>query len=106
MLRLGPRGLDEEVEPALGDGVLQPEVSHDGVHRPGVHELAGGEDLAEVRAGLPECSQHGVKIAQSEKGDVDRVGFGRTVDGDSGDEAERALAADEEVLEVVAGVIL
>ena len=97
---------DNKVNRIATNRVLQLQVVHDGVHGAGVHELARGEDLAQVGARLPERLEHGREVAQTQEGHVDGARPGRAVDGHARDEAERALAADEEVLQVVPGVVL
>ncbi|KAI3488765.1 hypothetical protein L1887_47106 [Cichorium endivia] len=101
--------LDEHVEgvPRLeriahtGGGVL---LHH--VERRLVEELKGRQDLAAVLLDLAKDGLHRVVRVERKNGHVDRRGSARRSDGDAGDEADSALGADEELLEVKAGVVL
>ena len=71
-----------------------------------VHQFEGGEDLGELAFGFAEGSLDVLVGGQAEVGDVDGWGALRAVDGDSSDHADGAFAADEELLDIVASVVL
>jgi hypothetical protein len=77
----------------------------DKVDRAAVHVLKRREHLAETVARECEQAQHVVEGADGKERDIDRLGEWRRDERDLGDNAERALGANEELLEVVASVV-
>ena len=70
------------------------------------YELTGGEDLPQLSLALPEGPEHGLEGGEGEQGQVDGAGPGGAGETDPGHQAQRALAPDHEVLQVVASVVL
>ena len=89
--------------------ILQLQVLAHRAHRLGVHELERREDLVELELGQLEDVEHARLERRARaryKNEIARLGLHRTQDRDGRDDAERALGADEELLEIVAGVVL
>lgn len=107
VVRVRAGGLDQAVEGVLvGEGEGFARRTDVELLRFGVHELEGGENLGELALGFAEGFLDVLVGGQAEVGDVDGGGALRAVDGNSGDDANGALATNEELLDVVAGVVL
>lgn len=106
VLGVGAARLDETVE---GMSTFQrPLVLRDAVDEVlalRIHEFEGGEDLRELGLRFAEGELHFLEAFEAEEGDVQGFGALGAEDGDGGDDADGAFAADEELLEVVAGVV-
>lgn len=103
---VGAAGFDEAVEGVFvfqGPFILRDVV--DEVLALSIHEFEGGEDFRELGFCFAEGELHFREAFEAEEGDV--LGFGAlgADDGDGGDDADGAFAADEEVFQVVAGVV-
>mmetsp|Transcript_49118 Transcript_49118/g.122004 ORF Transcript_49118/g.122004 Transcript_49118/m.122004 type:complete len:323 (+) Transcript_49118:60-1028(+) len=72
----------------------------------GVEELARRENVRKRGGGGGVCAQHSGEGRQAEEGELRRGGRGGAGDRTLRDHAERALRADEELLQVVARVVL
>ena len=107
MVIVGPAGFDEDVERiSLGQGVL---LSVDCVHQVlgiAIHELECTENLGELLFGLYKSLAGMVKALDATVGDIDCQGLQGTLDGDAGDDTDGAFATDEQLLHVVARVVL
>ena len=69
-------------------------------------ELVGHHREGAVLAHVAEEAQHRGEVGHSEQEDVELAGQARELERRLGDDAERALAADEELPQVEAGVVL
>ncbi|CRK12468.1 hypothetical protein BN1708_010508 [Verticillium longisporum] len=108
VVAVGPARLDEAVERVLvleGPLGVAPHPVHE-LLAAGVHELKGRQNLRQLALGRLERLLHLVERLEAEEGDVDGARALRADDGHLGDDADGALAADEELLEVVARVVL
>ena len=70
------------------------------------HELEGGEALAGRLLRQAEQRERIGEIGQRDEGGRLLGGLGEELEHRGGDDAERAFRADEQVLQVVAGVVL
>ena len=82
------------------------ESRDDEVEARAVHELERVEHVAEARSGVAEHGDARGEIGRGDERDVDARGEARGEERHLGHHAEGALRADEELLEVVSGVIL
>ena len=71
-----------------------------------VHELEGRQDLGELALGFAEGFLDVLVRGKTKVGDVDGGRALRAVDRNTSDHTNSALATDEELLEIVAGVVL
>mmetsp|Transcript_12500 Transcript_12500/g.50046 ORF Transcript_12500/g.50046 Transcript_12500/m.50046 type:complete len:277 (+) Transcript_12500:2872-3702(+) len=71
-----------------------------------VHELKGRKDFPKSDLGVGQCLHHCLEAVEAKHYDVGRLRKGRTAQGNSCDNAKSALSADEEVPQVVSGVVL
>lgn len=83
--------------------------------KPGGGRVQGGRLGGSGGLSSPASPHHGTSMAgaaagmawgPTEEGNIDSPGPGRAGDGDSGDDPEGALRADEELLQVIARVVL
>lgn len=71
-----------------------------------IHELKCTKNLGELLLGLDKGLAGELEALDATVGDVDCGGLQGTLDGDAGDDADGAFATDEQLLHVIACVVL
>mmetsp|Transcript_24433 Transcript_24433/g.51151 ORF Transcript_24433/g.51151 Transcript_24433/m.51151 type:complete len:219 (-) Transcript_24433:706-1362(-) len=106
MRLVGARELDQHVMAAVALERRAHAVRRHQLERLRVEKLDGGEHLAEVALGGAERLEHRLERVAAEEGKLHRRRRTRQRHGHARDYTERALRADEELLDVVARVVL